>query len=250
MMWLTLDVEEITDMNFHVHWKQIPQLEYEKYIESFIALSKNRKATAFVLGSFAKKYPHIVKKLAQNGIEIACHGLHHNLVYSENFQTWSHDLLEAKKIIEALTCKPVVGYRSPSWSLPFEKRYYEFLAKVGFAYSSSYFPMKNYMYGNSIDKKAPFMIYTKYGKVQERPIAKKIIPFSGGFYLRVLPLWLLKILFKKTKNSVLYVHPYELMDRNILHFFKEYATYNVDYFLAFYASSSARKKLKALLDEK
>lgn len=249
-MWLTLDVEEVTDMNFDVHWKQTPPLEYEKYIESFIALSKNHKVTAFVLGSFAKKHPQIVQKLAENGIEIACHGLYHNLVYTEDFEQWSQDLVEAKKILEELTCKPVVGYRSPSWSIPFEQHYYEFLAKAGFKYSSSYFPMKNYMYGNSIDKKTPFFIYTKYGKVQERPIAKKIIPFSGGFYLRVLPLWLLKLLFKKTNNSVLYVHPYELMDINLLYYFKKYATYNIDYFLAFYASSPASKKIKALLDEK
>ncbi len=250
MIWLTLDVEEVTDMNFKVKWREEPPLEYETYIESFIEFSKNRKATAFVLGSFAKKHPQIVQKLAHNGIEIACHGLHHNLVYTEDFEQWSQDLVEAKEIIEKLTCKPVVGYRSPSWSLPFEKGYYEFLAKAGFEYSSSYFPMKNYMYGNSIDKKTPFIIYTRYGKVQERPITKKIIPFSGGFYLRVLPLWLLKLLFKKTDNAVLYVHPYELMDANLLHYFKKYASYNLDYFLAFYASSPAKKKIKALLDEK
>jgi len=250
MIWLTIDVEEVTDMNFDVKWKKKPLLAYEKYIDTFIEFAKNRKATAFVLGSFALKYPHIVQKLSQNGIEIACHGLHHNLVYAECFEIWGKDLLQAKKILEELTCKPVLGYRSPSWSMPFEKCYYEFLAKIGFEYSSSYFPMENYMYGNAINKKTPFMIYTQYGKVQERPIPKKIIPFSGGFYLRVLPLWLLKLLFKKTNNPILYVHPYELMDSNLLNYFKKYAAYNLDYFLAFYASSPARKKIKALLDEK
>jgi len=250
MIWLTIDVEAVTDMNFDVHWKEMPFVEYEKYIDSFLVLSKNHNATAFVLGSFAKKYPHIIQKLAQNGVEIACHGLYHNLVYQESFEQWSRELTEAKNILEDLVGKPVVGYRSPSWSLPFEKRYYEFLAKVGFEYSSSYFPMKNYMYGNSIDKKAPFMIYTEYGAVQERPIVKNIIPFSGGFYLRVLPLWLLKILFKKSNNIVLYVHPYELMEVNLLYYFKKYVPVNLDYFLAFYASSSVRKKIEVLLDEK
>ncbi len=250
MIWLTLDVEEVTDMNFKVKWREEPPLEYEKYIDSFIEFSKNRNATAFVLGSFAKKYPHIVQKLSQNGIEIACHGLHHNLVYAEDFEIWSKDLVQAKKILEELTCKPVLGYRSPSWSMPFEKRYYEFLVKAGFEYSSSYFPMKNYMYGNSINKKTPFSIYTKYGQVQERPIPKNIIPFSGGFYLRVLPLWLLKLLFKNTKNTILYIHPYELIDTNLLRYFKKYTAYNFDYFLAFYASSYAKNKIKALLDEK
>jgi len=248
-MWMTLDVEEVTDMNFDVKWRETPPLEYEKYIESFIEFAKDRNATAFVLGSFAQKYPHIVKKLSDSGIEIACHGLYHNLVYKEDFTVWSQDLLRAKRILEELTCKPVLGYRSPSWSMPFEKKYYEFLAQAGFTYSSSYFPMKNYMYGNSINKKMPFHLYTKHGKVQERPIPKTIIPFSGGFYLRVLPLWLLKILFHKTRNPILYIHPYELMQTNLLGYFKKYATYNLDYFLAFYASSPAKNKIKALLDE-
>jgi hypothetical protein len=249
-MWLTIDVEEVTDMNFDVKWHQTPQLEYEKYIDSFIKFAKGRNATAFVLGSFAQKYPNIVKKLADNGIEIACHGLHHNLVYKEDFEVWKEELIEAKKILENLISKPVLGYRSPSWSMPFEKEYYEALAEAGFRYSSSYFPMKNYMYGNSINKKSPFYIYTKYGKVQERPIAKKVIPFSGGFYLRVLPLWLLKVVFGKTENPVLYIHPYELMEMNLLRYFKRYASFNLDYFLAFYASSPAKKKIEALLDEK
>jgi len=246
-MWVTIDVEEVIDMNFNVRWKKEPKIEYEKYIDNFIKLTNGYKTTAFVLGSFAKKYPHIVKKLYDNGIEIACHGLHHNLVYKDSFETWSNDIAEAKVLIEDIISHKVVGYRSPSWSMPFEKRYYNELSRLGFKYSSSYFPMKNYMYGNSIDKKEPFYIYTEYGKIQERPIPKYIIPFSGGFYLRVLPLWLLKILFKRVKNSVLYIHPYELIDKNLLRFFNDYADKNLDYFLAFYATSYGIDKLKSIL---
>ena len=249
-MWITIDVEEVTDMNFEVQWKKTPVIDYEKYIDDFIKLSKNHHTTAFVLGSFAQKYPNIVKKLSQNGVEIACHGMYHKLIYKEGFDLWSQELVQAKKIIEDIIQKPVIGYRSPSWTLPFEKKYYEFLAKAGFEYSSSYFPMKNYMYGNSIDKKQPFFIFTKYGKIEERPIVKNIIPFSGGFYLRVLPLWFLKLLFSHTKNTILYVHPYELMEKNLLLYYREYASFNIDYFLAFYASSPAKKKIKAILDEK
>lgn len=250
MIWLTIDVEEVTDMNFNVKWKKEPILDYEKRIDYFIELSNGHKATAFVLGSFAKKYPHIVKKLSDSGIEIACHGLNHNLVYNEDYEVWGENLLEAKNILEEIISKKVVGYRSPSWSMPFEKRYYKELAKIGFEYSSSYFPMKNYMYGNSINKQSPFNIYTDYGILQERPVVKNIIPFSGGFYLRVLPLWLLKLLFNNTKNPILYVHPYELLDKNLLNYFKKYASFNVDYFLAFYASSYVKDKIKAILDAK
>ena len=247
MIWLTIDVEEVTDMNFTIKWKNRPLINYEKYIDQFIVLSKGHKTTAFVLGSFAKKHPHLIKKLSDNDIEIACHGYKHNLVYKEDFTIWHEEINEAKKLLEEIIGKEVLGYRSPSWSMPFEKKYYAKLKEMGFEYSSSYFPMKNYMYGNSINKKQAFNIYTEHGTIQERPIAKNIIPFSGGFYLRVLPLWILKILFKKSDNTIMYIHPYELMQVNLLNYFRQYANINIDYILAFYSSSFAINKIKAIL---
>ncbi|MDX1807958.1 MAG: polysaccharide deacetylase family protein [Sulfurospirillaceae bacterium] len=247
MIWVTLDVEEVTDMNFNVKWETYPNIDYEKSIDQFISLSQGYRSTAFVLGSFAKKFPNIIKKLSNSGVEIACHGLNHQLVYQEDFEQWSKEIHEAKHILEDITAQKILGYRSPSWSMPFEKRYYRELAKAGFTYSSSYFPMKNYMYGNSINKKESFKVYTEYGVIEEHPVPKNLIPFSGGFYLRVLPLKLLKLLFKRTINPILYIHPYELMDQNLIKFFKNHASFNIDFFLAFYATSLAKNKMRDIL---
>ncbi|NPA45248.1 MAG: DUF3473 domain-containing protein [Chlorobi bacterium] len=242
-----MDVEEAQDMNFNIKWKKTPDIDYKEPIEWFIKHSKNKTATAFVLGSFAKKHPEIVKELSKH-VEIASHGYFHKLVYTQNFKDWEYELLKSKEILEELTQKEVIGYRSPSWSMPFEKRYYEALAKGGFKYSSSYFPMKNYLYGNEINKKKPFIVSTKYGDIQERPIPKDIIPFSGGFYMRVLPLFLLKHFFKKHKDAVMYIHPYELIDKNLLRYFLKYAHINLDYFLAFFHLGSTRKKIKEIVN--
>jgi len=65
MIWLTIDVEEITDMNFNIKWKKSPAIDYEQRIDTFIKLAKNYKATAFVLGSFAEKYPYLIQKLSR-----------------------------------------------------------------------------------------------------------------------------------------------------------------------------------------
>jgi len=246
-MWLTTDIEEVVDMNFNVLWKREPKIDYERYIDYFLEIAKNKNATAFVLGSFAKKYPDIVKKISNAGVEIASHSLKHKLVYAESFNEWISEINESKKILEDLIGKEVIGYRSPSWTLPFKKKYYNELVKAGYKYSSSYFPMKNYMYGNSINKTTPFKIYTESGIIEERPIPKNIIPFSGGFYLRVLPLWLLKKLFKK--NSVLYIHPYELIDKNLIKYFWDDADKNIDYFLAFIHLGYAKDKIKRIVDE-
>jgi len=247
-MWITMDIEEVTDMNFDVLWTKNPQIDYEKYIDFFIEITKGKKVTTFVLGSFAKKYPHIIKKISKN-VEIASHGFYHKLIYKESFDEWKKEINDSKKLLEDLIGKKVVGYRSPSWSLPFEKKYYQALFDSGYLYSSSYFPMKNYMYGNSINKVVPFKVYVDGGFIEERPIAKKIIPFSGGFYFRVLPLWLLKILFKNTKNPILYIHPYELIDKNLIKFFWKSADKNLDYFLAFIHNGNTQNKLKEIVNE-
>ena len=251
--WLTIDVEEITDTNFDLKWKRQVSLDYDRLIQNWIELSDklNIKATCFVLGSFAQKYPQLIKKLSDNGHEVASHGNNHNLVYNVTINEWEKSIVESKNILEDLISKPVVGYRSASWSLPFEKKYYETLAKSGYLYSSSYFPLKTYMYGNSINKKQAFNIITKHGTIKEIPILKSMIPFSGGLYLRVLPVFIEKYLFnnciKRKTKPVLYIHPYELMDESLMKFFSKYAKINIDFLLAFYSSSNPLKKIEKIL---
>ena len=245
-MWLTIDVEEIEDMNFDLKWKKKLEVNYEKTIDDFITLAKNHHATAFVLATFAKKYPHLIKKLSNAGVEIGCHGYNHDLIYSITFNQWREEVQSAKNYLEELIGEKIIGYRAVNWSMPFEKQYYEELVKMGFCYSSSYFPMKNYMYGNIINKSEPFSIYTQSGIIEERPLKRDIIPFSGGFYLRVLPLWLLKILFKRVEKPIFYIHPYELLGKKTL-YFRNFAEMNLDFFLAFYSTGSVERKLNHII---
>ena len=42
----------------------------------------NSKATFFILGWIAERFPNVVKKIYNQGHEIACHGFNHELVYS------------------------------------------------------------------------------------------------------------------------------------------------------------------------
>lgn len=248
-IWLTIDIEEITDTNFYIRWKKNPDLDYEKLLSGWIELceSLGLSSTCFVLGNFAQKYPQVIKRLHEAGHEIASHGLTHELVNKMDFSKWQEELAESKSILESITGVKVEGYRSPSWSLPFEKRYYEGLFDLGFGYSSSYFPMKTYMYGNAIDKKHPFRVCG----IMEIPLAKYVFPFSGGFYLRVLPSFiqvrLAMGLRKCNVKPVVYIHPYELIDQTMMRFFSRYAGLNLDYLLAFYEYGDSRKKIKAMV---
>ncbi len=246
--WLTIDIEEIEDTNFTILWRKKPEIDYVRLLESWMRFcdNLNMKSTCFVLGSFAEKNPKIIKELHLRGHEIASHGLTHKLVYQMGIEEWRQELRESKRILEKIIGEKVYGYRSPSWSLPFERKYYVILKELGFAYSSSYFPFKTYMYGNTVDKKAPFTVED----VLEIPLAKQYIPFSGGFYLRALPLFLQKYLVKKLQKSghkgVVYIHPYELIGANLIQFFRQCADMNKDYILAFFENGDTLNKLKEI----
>ncbi len=251
-LWLTIDVEVLEDANFGITPKHPLSIDYEAIIEEWIELCDrhNTKSCAFILGSFAKKYPNAVRKLHEAGHDIASHGLRHELVYKLPFDVWKRELAQAKAILEDLTGSPVLGYRSPSWTLPFEKRYYEALAELGFSFSSSYFPFKTYMYGNRIDKKHPFTIHTPSGSVTEIPVPKMFLPFSGGFYMRLLPTPVLRFslhrLMRKQVKPIIYTHPYELQDGLFFRFLKD-VRFDLAYILTFANTGSTKKRIQTVL---
>jgi len=113
--------------------------------------------------------------------------------------------------------------------------------------------LKTYMYGNNIDKKQPFKVNTQNGVIVEYPILKNVIPYSGGFYLRTLPLVIEKYLFnnsiKKGLKPIIYIHPYELMNCNLINFFRKYTSLNIDFILAFYSTSYPLKKIENILSK-
>ncbi len=248
-----MDVEQLQDANFGVSIKNKPKIDYELIIDEWIRQCDELhiKSTCFVLGSFAQKFPKAVEKLSLNGHEIASHGLTHELIYKHSFETFESSISDSKKILEDITQTEVRGYRSASWSLPFEKRYYEALVKNGYSYSSSYFPFKTYMYGNSIDRKKPFNITTDSGIIKEIPLLKYILPFSGGFYLRVIPLWIHKLLIdllvKSDNKPIIYTHPYEMQGSYLPLLMRDDIEINLAYILAFAETSNSREKLKKLL---
>ncbi|BCD67690.1 hypothetical protein NitYY0918_C0591 [Nitratiruptor sp. YY09-18] len=252
-LWLTIDVEELEDANFGIQPKKKLHIDYAYLIDRWIGLCSKYDihSTAFVLGSFAKKYPHLVRKLHEAGHEIASHGMYHELIYKIPFKEWKSQTIQAKKILEDLIGKEVRGYRSPSWTLPFEKKYYSTLRAMGFYYSSSYFPFKTYMYGNTIDKKEPFAIYTEHGKITEIPIPKYILPFSGGFYMRILPFWFIRYAMQKLINKgykpIIYTHPYELLDNLFFKYIKD-VKFDMAYILTFAHSANSLQRFKMLLE--
>jgi len=178
----------------------------------------NIRATFFVLGYVAEKFPALVKMISEKGHEIASHGYYHRPVFTLTRQEFKEDALRAKKIIEDAADVKINGYRAPFFSVREDTLWaLDILKELGFSYDSSIFPTRNFMYGIP---DAPQTIYSIKGNgLMEFPLSvvKKngmTLPICGGFYMRALPYKVIKwgiSYFNRTKGpAVVYLHPWEL----------------------------------------
>jgi len=98
------------------------------------------KSTFFFTGLIASYYPDLVKLIAAQGHEIACHNYYHLDYEYEPRDRFYQDLITSKKLLEDLSGKEVIGYRSPNSSYP--QSLVEDLERAGFKYDSSITPTR------------------------------------------------------------------------------------------------------------
>jgi polysaccharide deacetylase family protein (PEP-CTERM system associated) len=178
--------------------------------------------TFFVLGWIAEKHPEIVRAIGEAGHEVASHGYDHHLVYRQTPEEFRADIRRAKKILEDVLGKPILGYRAPTFSITRRSQWaHRILAEEGYVYSSSVFPVRHDRYGWPEFGGRPKNIDVGDGlSIWEFPLpflelGKVLIPFGGGGYLRIYPFWMTKALLKmgirnKENTTVLYFHPWEI----------------------------------------
>ena len=179
------------------------------------------RATFFVLGWVAERYPALVAEIAKRGHEIACHGYFHELVYEIGPERFRTDLQRSCEIIEKVSgCAPR-GYRAPSYSVTEQSLWaLDILAEEGFTYDSSIFPIHHHRYGIPSFERRPVRLALPGGaSIDEFPmttlqLGRLTIPMAGGAYLRFMPgrvfRWGFERLVKAGQPTVLYLHPWEI----------------------------------------
>ncbi len=230
----------------------------EKNVDSYLGHFDRYgcKATFFVLGSVAEQFPQMVRKIAESGHEIASHGYSHLLVYRQSPDEFREDVRKSRHLLEDISGSRVIGYRAPSWSITRESLWaLDILIQEGFEYDSSIFPTRNYLYG--IPDAPRFanrpIVNGEEVKILEIPpstfrAAGLNIPFSGGFYFRALPFFLIDR-FTSAVNSVghpavFYLHPREIdPDQPRLQLSLR------DGFVHYYGVEGCEKKLLRLLEK-
>ena len=224
---LTIDLEEWFHANYHDDVFD-PHKTYEVRIiqntKRLLALfaEHQAKATFFVLGSVAEQHPRLIREIAEAGHELATHGYAHQLIYQQTPAVFKEDVSQAKKRVEDIVGKSVIGYRAPSWSItPKSIWAWDILEELGFVYDASVFPIKTYLYG--LPTSPRFSYHPQYNgrtlNLLEVPsstvrILNKKIPFAGGFYFRALPYPLItrgiKTVNREGHPAIVYLHPREI----------------------------------------
>ena len=181
-------------------------------------------ATFFIVGELIQFRPEIIDKIINSGHEIAFHTMHHTRLDAPNFKSdFDSELKQFKKLTEGKS----KGFRAPTFSLNYDSSWaIDTLIQNGYTYDSSIMPTKTGMYGIDGADKIPYKISSSCinkndpdGKLVEFPLLVtkffgKTIPASGGFYLRFLPLNIIKNAIedyeKKSIPATFYIHSWEL----------------------------------------
>jgi polysaccharide deacetylase family protein (PEP-CTERM system associated) len=183
-----------------------------------ILAGQGAQATFFILGWVAERQPGLIRRIAEQGHEIASHGYGHDLLYNLSPEEFRSDVSRCKSILEDLTGRHVRGYRAPSfsitdWAVPI-------LQELGFVYDSSVFPtVAHDRYGKlaGVDAGRPILeLRPGFHEVciSCLPVGNRGLPWGGGGYFRMIPYgpWQAGVrrILAGGAPYIFYIHPWEL----------------------------------------
>lgn len=222
---LTIDVEDY----FHVsalaphfprtEWEQVP-CRVERNVNVILQLLDDHDARAsfFVLGWVAERYPQLVRLIVAQGHEIASHGYEHERASAQSRDRFLADIVLAKAVLEDIGGERVVGYRAPSFSIGRANLWaHDCIAEAGYAYSSSVYPVHHDHYGMP---DAPRFPYRLDCGLLEVPVTTmrwmgRNWPAGGGGFFRLLPYavsrWqIARVNREDAQAAIFYFHPWEI----------------------------------------
>jgi polysaccharide deacetylase family protein (PEP-CTERM system associated) len=178
------------------------------------------RATFFLLGLTAERYPDLVRELAARGHDLACHGYAHARVFQQTPDVFRRDVERGIELIEGLTGRRPEGYRAPAFSINRDTPWaYDVLCELGFRYDSSQYDSPRIPRRIQAVPAGPYRLSLPSGReIWEFPITVwrirgRAIPVGGGASWRLLPTPLLRRALRQIALAdpypVLYFHPYE-----------------------------------------
>lgn len=223
---MTVDVEDYFQVSaFEDHicreaWESMP-CRVERNTECILDLfaAHGIRATFFVLGWIGERYPRLVRRIVQEGHELASHGYSHVRVTRQTRRQFLEDVTHTRKLLEDIGGSQVLGYRAASYSIGAGNLWaLDVLDEAGYRYSSSIYPIRHDLYGMPEAPRFPF----RHGglAILEIPISTLSIsnyriPIGGGGYFRLYPYavsrWAIRRVNRhEGRPCIFYLHPWEI----------------------------------------
>jgi polysaccharide deacetylase family protein (PEP-CTERM system associated) len=222
---LTIDVEDYFQVSAFAPY--IARSEWatrecrvERNVDRILGLldTHGHKATFFTLGWIAERYPALVREIVARGHELASHGYGHERASDLAEPAYFDDVDRARKLLQDIGGVPVEGYRAPSFSIGTANLWaFDSLARAGYRYSSSVYPVKHDHYG--MPDAPRFAHRVSAGLLEVPPTTLRLggrnLPSSGGGWFRLLPYavsrWMLRRVNEgEGQAAIFYFHPWEI----------------------------------------
>lgn len=223
---MTVDVEDYFQVSAfegtvrREDWENIP-CRVEANTDRILALfdSHGVKATFFMLGWVAQRYPAMVRRILAAGHELASHGMSHVRVTTQTPADFRNDVVATKHLLEDIAGVSVRGYRAASYSIVAGNLWaFGILEEAGHVYSSSVYPIHHDLYG--MPQAPRFSFRPEGGSLLEIPVTTvqlfgHNLPCGGGGFFRFFPYaytrWAIRRVNTMDRQpSLFYFHPWEL----------------------------------------
>jgi polysaccharide deacetylase family protein (PEP-CTERM system associated) len=211
-----LDIPAVADAD---RWSSLPTL-VERYTDVILQIVADHgvKATFFVVGWVAQRYPAIVKRIVEQGHELAAHGYWHRAVSSMTPAQFRDDLSRCVDVLEQQGGMNVLGFRAPAFTITRRQTWaFDVMLDQGLRYDASLCPT----FGSRAGYPCPPGPHLCRDAPSARPIhelpmsvlriGSRGVRFTGGGYLRLLPSSVIhsgiRHLNRRGQPAVVYLHP-------------------------------------------
>jgi polysaccharide deacetylase family protein (PEP-CTERM system associated) len=224
---MTVDVEDYFQVSaFEPYipredWDRLP-CRVERNVDRTLLLFADGgvRATFFVLGWIADRYPALVRRIVDEGHEVASHGWSHVRVTQQGVEAFRDDVVRTKALLEDVSGEAVQGYRAASYSIGESNLWaLDVLEQTGHRYSSSIFPIRHDLYGMPRAPRFAFRPNEESGFLEipmtTVAVGSKKLPCAGGGWFRLFPYafsrWALRrVNGDDGQSGIFYFHPWEI----------------------------------------
>lgn len=178
------------------------------------------RATFLTVGWVAEHHPDLIKRLSDAGHEIGCHSYFHRLVYTLPPEEFDRDIERSVKVLRETSGQPVTAFRAPGFSMKRECFWaYPILRKHGITVDVSVVPAHRDHGGIDGFSRDPLLLHTEAGSLKVFPVSimsalGRRVPFSGGGYLRLFTMPMIRYGFRQNHREgrpvMTYIHPREI----------------------------------------